>query len=206
VDLVVEEPEFFPTYTRIHMLGGTFQRPLGKLFLKGEAAYVKGKYFGLETVDVDGDGYLDNFGEAQRDHIRWGLGVDFNWKKTEFSPGITQWIIMNYDEAIIMDRVDTSWNLFIRKELLQQGAVFTLLAVGLVNINELYLKPKMTFTITDHFQVAGSLDLMYGQDSQVGVAAKDGRAVDLLEIEQRFQFIGNFHRNNRVVIEFKYSF
>jgi len=206
VDRVVETPTFFPTYTRIKMLGSTFRRQIGPTVFKGEFTYVLDKYFGLATVDRDGDGYLDNHGEVQKDHIRWGLGLDFNLFKTDFSPGITQWIILDYDEAIIQDQFDTAINMFVRKELTEQRAVFSLLAVSLVTLKELYLKPKITFSVTDRFSVSAGADLFYGLPSQVGVAAKDGRAVDLVEIVQRFQFVGNFNRNKRLFMEFKYSF
>lgn len=206
VDQVVEEPEFYPTYTRIKMFGTTLQRQIGPTVLKGEFVYVLDKFFGLATVDRDGDGYLDNQGVLQKNHIRWGMGLDFNLFKTDFSPGITQWIILDYDNGLIQDQLDTSLNLFVRKELTEQKAVFQLLAVSLVTLQELYLKPKVTFSVTDRFSVGVGADLFYGQPSQVGVAAKDGRAVDLVEIVQRFQFVGNFNRNKRLFMEFKYSF
>ena len=206
VDLTVEDPVFMPTYTRIHMFGTTFQRSMAGVVLKGEFAYVFDKYFGLSTIDRDADGYLDSSGELKKDHIRWGLGVDFNLFKTDFSPGITQWVILDYDEGIIQDHYDTSLNLFVRKELQQQGAVFQMLVVVLLNLDEMYIKPKVTFAVTDNLQFGAGLDLMYGQGSQVGVGAKDGKATDILEIDQRFQFIGNFSRNKRIFMEFKYSF
>lgn len=206
VDRVVEEPEFYPTYTRIKMLGTTFQRQIGATVLKGEFSYVLDKFFGLATVDRDGDGYLDNQGELKKDHVRWGIGLDFNLFKTDFSPGIMQWIILDYDSAIIQDQFDTSLNLFVRKELPEQKAVFQMLAVSLVTLRELYLKPEITFSVTDRFSVGAGVDLFFGKPSQVGVAAENGRAVDLVEIVQRFQFVGNFNRNKRLFMEFKYSF
>lgn len=201
-----EEPVFYPSYTRIHMYGATVQRPVGKVVVKGEFAYVLDKYFGLRTVDNDGDNYLDYEGEWQADHIRWGFGVDFNLWQTEFSPGITQWVIVDYNTDMIQERIDTAFNLFVRKELPQQNAVFQMLVIALLNLNELYLKPKITFNMTDQFQISGGLDLFYGKASQVGLAARDGKAIDLVEIEQRFQFIGNFNNNDRIFAEFKYSF
>jgi len=206
VDGVVAEPEFFPRYTRIHMYGATMQRQVGGQILKGEFAFVKDKYFGLGTIDRDNDGILDNQGELQRDHIRWALGLDFNMWKTDISPGITQWIILNYDPAIIQGEYDTAFNLFVRKELPQYKATLQMLLIRMVTLGELYVKPKVTFNVTDLFQVSAGLDLFYGQQTQVGVAAKNGKAVDILEIEQRFQFLGNFQGNKRLFLEFKYSF
>jgi len=206
-DEVVEDPQFFPRYTRIHMYGLTFQRDLFGQILKGELAYVRNKYFGIDnTTDRDGDGYVDNRGEVQRDHIRWGLGLDFNLWKTDFSPGLVQWIILDYDPAIIQDEYDTSFNLFVRKELPQHSAVFELLTIWPINMQELYAQPKIIFNVTERFQLETGLDLFWGDQSRVGVFVQGGRPTEIVEVEQQFQFFGNFDQNDRVFIEFKYSF
>jgi len=206
VDGGIEEPIFYPKYTQIHMYGATFQRAFGGQIIKGEFAYVKDKYFGLGIVDNDNDGYIDNLGEIKKDHIRWGVGVDFNMWKTDFSPGFTQWVILDYDQNIIQEEFDSSISLFVRKELPEQGAVFQMLFLYLVSLNETYTKPKITFNVTNQFQIAAGMDIFSGPTSQIGVAAQDGRAVDLLELEQRFQFIGNFSKNDRIFLELKYNF
>jgi len=211
VDVVVvngeiESPVFYPEYTQIHMFGSTLQRAFGGQIIKGEFAYVQDKYFGLGIVDDDNDGYIDNLGEIKKDHIRWGVGVDFNLWKTDFSPGFTQWVILDYDDNIIQEEFDSSISLFVRKELPEQGAVFQMLFLYLVSLNETYTKPKITFNVTNQFQIAAGMDIFSGPNSQIGVAAQDGRAVDLLELEQRFQFIGNFSKNDRIFLELKYNF
>ncbi len=204
---VQEDPVFFPTYTRIHMYGSTFQRSLFGQVLKGEFAYVTNKYFGISNdVDEDGDGFVDNEGEVQKNHIRWGLGLDFNLWKTDFSPGIVQWIILDYDEAIIQDEFDTSFNFFIRKELPQHGAVFEALGIWPVNMSEFYLAPEITFSVTERFQVSGGMNIFWGENSRTGIVVVDGRATDILEVDPRFRFFGNFDKNDRVFMTFKYSF
>ncbi len=149
---------------------------------------------------------MDHEGEVQRDHIRWGLGLDFNLWKTDFSPGIVQWIILDYLPAIIQDEYDTSFNIFIRKELPQHGAVFELLGIWPINMAEFYMKPKITFNVTEHFQVATGMDLFWGDPSRAGVVVEGGRATEIVEVEQQFQFFGNFDQNDRLFMEFKYSF
>jgi len=206
-DEIQEDPQFFPRYTRIHMYGLTFQRSFFGQIIKGEFAFVKDKYFGIKnTFDQDGDGYVDHEGEVQRDHIRWGLGLDFNLWKTDFSPGIVQWIILDYLDAIIQDEYDTSFNIFVRKELPQHGAVFELLGIWPINMKEFYMKPKITFNVTEHFQVATGLDLFWGDPSRAGVIVEGGRATEIVEVEQQFRFFGNFDQNDRLFLEFKYSF
>ncbi|MBI5450494.1 MAG: hypothetical protein HY940_03965 [Gammaproteobacteria bacterium] len=206
-DEQVEQPAFYPTFSRIKMTGMTVQRPLFGQVIKGELAYVKDKYFAYKsTVDRNRDGYVDSYGEAQADHVRVGIGLDFNLLRTEVSLGGVQWIIPRYDPGLIQPQTDTSINLFIRKELPQRRAVFQMLGIYSVNMNETYLKPRLTFTMTDQLQITGGLDLYSGQGSQVGVASINGRATEIAAIEQRFRFFGNFDLNDRLVMEVKYNF
>lgn len=201
-----DAPEFFPTYTRLSMYGATFIKQLSSFILKGEMAYVTDKYFAVADVDKNTDGFLDSNGEFKRDHIRWGLGVDYNWEGMDISPSLVQWIVLDYDEAIIQDEFDTSVNLFLRKEYPQSSMLFQFLAIYLINLEELYMKPKWTFRMTDRFQISTGLDIFFGKKSQFGVASSTAVPEGVVVREQRAQFIGNFHDNDRIFLEFKYAF
>lgn len=199
-------PVFFPTYTRIHMFGGTFVKQIGNYILKGEGAYVLDKYFGiLSKTDRNNDGFLDDNGEIQRNHIRWGIGIDFNRWGADISPAIVQWIIPDYDDAMIQGQFDTSISLFVRKPLPERSAVFQLLAIYLVNLEELYARPEVTFNVTDRFQITTGLDMFLGNKSKFG--APEASAVSNINVtEESAQFFGNFDANDRVFLEFKYGF
>ena len=200
-------PILYPTYTRITMYGTTAVKQVGPVIVKGEAAYVTDKYFGLRnTIDRDGDGYTDSNGELQRDHVRWGLGVDFNVFGMDVSPGYTQWHIINYDEGFIQPQNDSAFSVFARKEFPQNSAILQVLWIYLINMDESLLKPKLTFQVSDKLQVAGGLDLFYGKSGFLGDSG--GNTVNNLiaATQQRPQFLGNFHDNDRVYMEVKYSF
>ncbi len=201
-----QEPKFFPTYTRIQMFGATFVRQIGARILKGEIAYVPDKFFGLRNdVDRNNDRIVDSQGELRKKHIRWGLGLDFNAWGADWSPAISQWIILDYDNGLIQDEFDTSLTLFARKPLPRHSAIFELLAIALVNLEELYLNPELTFEVTDRFQIGTGLNLFFGNKSQFGVTPA-GNVANLNTVEQRAQFFGNFNDNDRVYATFKYTF
>jgi len=201
-----QDPVFFPTYTRITMYGATIVKPLGITIIKGELAYVPDKYFGIHSVDQNGDGFLDNNGAVQKRHLRWGLGVDVNYWGIDFSPAVVQWIIFNYDNSLIQDQYDTSFNLYVRKVFPEQSAVFSMLLIRLINLNEMFLAPKVTFNVTDHFDIAVGLDLFYGKISRFGPESVGGGVANLNNVVEDAQFFGNFHNNDRVFTEFKYTF
>jgi hypothetical protein len=202
----VLDPDFFPTYSRINVYGATLVRPAGRGVIKTEIAYVPDKYFGLRAdTDRNLDGFLDDQGAVQKRHVRWGLGYDFSLWGIDFSPAISQWVIMDYDDQMIQDRYDTSLTLFARKPVPQYNAVFQLLAIGLVSLEELYLKPKAIFNLTSQFQIATGADLFFGRRSLLGSPGGGAAIIGASLIEQA-QFFGNFNDNDRLFLEFRYSF
>ncbi len=202
------DPIFFPTYSRMSLWGATILKPIGKTILKGELAYAPDKYFGIQnTTDGDGDGFLDQNGEFKKAHVRWGLGVDFNYKGMDISPAIVQWIIFAYDEPIIQDEFETTISLYLRKPFSKGRMLFELLAIYSPNYKESYMKPKVTFMMSDSFQFTAGFDLFQGEKSQFGVGV--GGTVttgNLVALDQRARFFGNFNENDRFFVEFKYSF
>jgi len=201
------DPDFYPTYTRINIFGATFVKPVAETIFKAELAYVPDKYFGLNRdVDLDNDGYLDGDGVLKLKHYRWAIGVDFNLWGIDFSPAISQWLILDYQKGLIQDRNDTSFTVFARKPIPEHAVVLQMLAIALVNMNELYLKPKASFDVSDQFKISVGMDLFYGLKSKLGVSAAGGAVASLTAIEQSAQFFGNFHNNDRVFAEFKYTF
>lgn len=198
-------PEFYPTYTRLSIYGLTAVRQMGSYILKGELAYVKDKFFGRRnTADADGDGYVDSSGEAQKDHIRWGAGVDFVLFGWDMAVGGMQWVILDYEPGLIQRRHDTSFNMFVRREFPEYSMTVQALWIYLYQLNETYLKPKVMFQITNRFQVAVGLDIFDGARSDFGQSTIGQQVFDVSI--QRAQFVGNFHDNDRVFLEFKYSF
>lgn len=201
-----EGPVFYPSYTRISMYGMTLVKPVGNYILKGEFAYVEDKFFGRSNIaDVNGDGYVDTNGEAQKDHIRWGLGVDFVLLSWDVALGMMQWVILDYEENLIQNRVDTSYNVFIRREFPASSMTVQALWIYLQDLDETYLKPKVIFQITDKFQIGVGLDLFDGNKSDFGLSTVTAQGQFNAAV-QRAQFLGNFHNNDRLFFEFKYSF
>ena len=174
--------------------------------MKGEFAYVEDKFFGRSNIaDANNDSYVDTNGEAQKNHIRWGVGVDFVTLGWDVALGMMQWIILDYEENLIQNRIDTSYNVFIRREFPQYSMTAQALWIYLQQLNETYLKPKLTFQVTDKFQIAVGMDLFDGPQSDFGLSSVTAQGQFNAAI-QRAQFLGNFHDNDRVFLEFKYSF
>jgi len=195
----------FPTYTRMHMFGTTLTKEIRGDILKAEFAFITDKYFAIVDKYSEG-GFLEDDGDVKRNHIRWGVGYDFSFFGADISPAIAQWFILDYRSYILSDEFDTSFNIFIRKPLLKQSAVFTLLFIRLINFEETYVKPRITFNLTDHFQVIAGGDFFIGRRTAFGRQADSAAEGGLVTPDQRAQFLGNFSENDRISLEFKYNF
>ncbi len=201
-----DDPVFFPTFTRISMYGMTGVKQLGPFILKGEGVYVEDKFFGLSnTADNDADGFVDLSGELQKNHIRWGAGIEFLLFGWDTSLGMTQWIVLDYDERLLQAEEDTSYNIFLRKEFPQYSLTVQVLYLYLQTLDEIYIKPKAFFQITNNFQVAVGLDLFDGSPSDFGTTGLLDQSQFSVSLE-RAQFVGNFSDNDRIFFDFKYSF
>lgn len=203
---VVETAKFAPRYERMQMIGSTLRKEIFGQIINFEIAYVIGKYFGLTNIDRDGDSVLDNFGVLRRNHVRVGTSVDFNFLKTEFSPGITTWYMLNHDSALIQDEFDTSVNFYARKNLPESNTVLELLVIYLHNLQESFVNPELTLNASDKLSVSLGLDVFFGDKSQSGPIAIGGRPDQLQFVAASTQFIGNFNKNDRLYLELKYSF
>ena len=159
----------------------------------------------LYALDYDGDGFVDTSGEAQKDHIRYGLGTDFVLMGWDVALGMMQWIILDYEENLIQAENDTSFNLFLRREFPSRSMTAQMLWIYLSDLQESYMKPKIFFQITNNFQIAVGMDLFDGRKSDFGLSSVSSQGQFNAAI-QRAQFLGNFHNNDRVFFDFKYSF
>jgi hypothetical protein len=106
--------------------------------------------------------------------------------------------------VMVQDRYDTSLNLFLRKEYPQSGILFEFLAINFTNLRELYLNPSWTFRITSNFHITAGGNFFTGAKSQFGVLSNPIGSPTVRD--QRSQFVGNFHDNDRLYLEFRYAF
>jgi len=62
------------------------------------------------------------------------------------------------------------------------------------------------FRPSSQFEITIGMDLFYGDKSRLGRVSINGSPSEMIDVVQSSQFIGNFDNNDRVFVEFKYSF
>lgn len=193
-------PVFHPRFNRMQIFGSAAVLNLGSYILKGEASYITGKYFGTRLADRDGDGLLDHGGALERNHIRWGVEVDTTLKGIDLSFAVSQWIVLGWDEVLFQDNYDTFLSLFGQKSFRSASVKAQLFILYLINNRELLVKPKVTYQISERFQVGVGADIFHG-DKETFLPDIAAPASDRL-----FKFVSTFVGHDRVFFELKYSF
>lgn len=193
-------PVFHPRFNRMHIWGVAGGINLGRFILKGEASYIAGKYFGTRLADLDGDNRLDHGGALKRNHARWGMEVDTNLWGADLSLAFSQWIIFGWDKVLFQDQFDTFISLFGQKSVFTTDLKAQLFLLYLINNREVLIKPKGTYQMTEHFEIAVGGDFFIGNKETFlpDIAAPSS---DLL-----FKFVSTFVGHDRVFLEMKYRF
>jgi len=183
---------FVPRYHRLHTLGFSFSRSMWANILKGEVAYVLGKNFGTLPEDLNLDGISD-IEELERQHLKYGIGIDIRLPgHIETFIQFSQQIIMNYNNLIIADRVESGASLLLRREFLHKRLLFQVLTLYMLNDKEAMIRPRISYQWNDGLKVSLGVDLFEGTPGRVN--------------EDDLHFIGFFDENDRVYTEIRYQF
>lgn len=186
------DARFKPRYHRVHTLGATASKGVMGSVIKGEAAYVLGKVFGTEPIDLDGDGVSDIV-ELKRDYLKYALGWDVRLYGVDIFWQFSQQWIPNWDPGILQDRLETGASIFVQKNLMYDRLLLKFFVLYTVNNREALIRPRVEYRFTDRLKGAFGADIFEG---------------DLGEPSNpdSFNFIGFFDLNDRVYTELRYSF
>lgn len=180
--------DFVPRYNRLSIYGTTFSKTFSDFVLNAEAAYVDGKNFGTRFGDL----LSTPQGETQKDYVKYAVGLDLYALGMDISPAVIQQYIIDYDNAIIQDKLDTVAALFLRKQFIHNVWTGNLLLLYFVNDNDWLIRPRTMYNITDRLRLSFGVDIFQGK---IGTG-----------LPGEFHFIGFFNNNDRVFWDITYSF
>lgn len=183
----LEDINFSPRYTRIHIIGGTLSKSVGGMVIGGETSYIIGKFFATKP-EIGNKG----FNELKRDYIKYGMIVNYNLYDIELSFQFYQQLIINYEQSILQKRIENVLSLFTRYELFYNRLLMQLFILYFTNNQESLYRPRINYKVTDNHLLSIGIDIFEGKDGKI-------------ETED-FRFIGFFNKNDRIYIEWKYSF
>jgi len=179
---------FKPEYNRLNIYGLSLAKTFSRFVMNMEATYVGGKNFGARF----GDGLNAVEGEVQSDYLKYALGFDLYVLDMDISPAVIQQYILDYNELILVERLDTVGAVFIQKELIHNIWSANLLVLYFVNDQDWLIRPRSKYNFSDRLQFSFGVDIFEGK---IGTG-----------LPGEFNFIGFFDNNDRIFWDITYSF
>lgn len=167
-----------PEHHRLYLGGGSFSTEIKGIVLRGEAAYYNGKYFQTEDPHA-----IDAL--VEKNYLHYLIGLDFSIKSVKFSTQFIQEAIIDFDEYMLKEEMETTMTFLARYDLLRETLHLELFSyIGLTNEDAL-IRPKITYDFDDSFSI------LFG--SNIFIGDEKGR-------------FGQYKNNSMGYIKLKYSF
>ena len=161
--------EVQPRHHRLGLAGGSFSSTLGGLVLRAEGAWYTGKPFStLEPADPDG--------VVEKDYLHYLAGLDFGLAGIDASVQLIQRLILDYEEPIVPDRLDTTATFRASGTLLRDTLRLELFAYVGLNEWDALLRPKAAWAAADGLEISAGVDIFLGDSGAFGRYAGNDQA------------------------------
>ena len=147
-------PVIVPEHHRLTMVGGSFSTTLGSFVVRGESAYLSGKYFSTSNPLAPG-------GALQKDQVKLFLANDFTLGDYLLSLQVMEEIILDYEKSINGKEYTELVTLLISKSFLREtlSTEFTIFYDRAYE--QLLVQPRVRYDYSDRikFKAGGSYAL-----------------------------------------------
>jgi len=168
-----------PEHERMHIAGGTFATVVWDAVVRGELAVKIGKYFPVDDVTVSEMA-------VEKTLLSYALAFERDLLDISWLVQFLQETILDYEDTITRDEVDTKLTLRGSKSNEREALDFALAVGYSVNESEFLIRPSVEYDISDSTKIKIGVDLFEGGDEST--------------------FFGQFDKKDRVYVELKYSF
>ncbi len=166
-----------PQHHRLGLFGGSFSTTLGSIVIRGEGAYISGKYFpSIEQSIVDG--------VVEKSYIHYLLGFDFSLANIKMSLQFIQQVILNYNEYISNHEFENTMTFLAQKDFLRETLFLELFAYIGLNNGDSLVRLKATYKLVDGFEILLGANIFNGSKGR----------------------FGQYNDNDMLYMKFKYSF
>jgi len=150
-----------PEHHRLPLAGGSFSTGVGGAVVRGEGAYYWGKYLPTASPLIE-DGVLE------RDYVHYLLGVDWAVFGVNVSGQFISEVILDYDDSLASD-ARTDWLTFMASDsFLNDTLHFEFFSYLGLSDSDALLRPKVSYDMTDGFEVLVGADLFMGEEGTFG--------------------------------------
>jgi len=149
-------------HDRLHQVGGTFSKDLGRFVLKGEAVHTRGR--SLNTFTPAGVPGGVAVGLAPTDMVDYALGVDVPVGDWRFNAQYYGRWLDDHHPAMASDRSETGLT-FQAVRSFGSDVEVEMLAVTSLNRSDYMLRPKLTWKFAPAWRMVTGLDVFGGDDA-----------------------------------------
>ena len=149
-------------HDRLHQVGGTFSKDLGRFVLKGEAVHTRGRSLNTFTPAAVPGGVA--VGLAPTDMVDYALGVDVPAGDWRFNAQYYGRWLDNHHPAMASDRSETGLT-FQAVRSFGSDVEVEMLAVTSLNRSDYMLRPKLTWKFAPAWRMVTGLDVFGGDDA-----------------------------------------
>lgn len=146
-------------YERSHLFGATASKALGDLTVRMEFAYETDRYHRIENITI---------GVSETDQIGFILGLDYYSPSDHYLS--MQWYqskLLDDDALYIREDVEDIMTLLWRKKYFSDRLTLSMLGIHSLSNTDGVFQPKMSYEASTESEISLSLDIFYGEKSNV---------------------------------------
>ena len=151
----------FPEHHRLTLAGGSFNKTLGPIVLRGEGAYYQGKYF--NTTDPTAFESV-----VKKDYLHYMIGVDYTLWDIHTSAQFIQRAIMDYDELIDRDEYENMATFLASRNFLNETLNISFFMYYDFNNSASLIRPFITYDLADGFEILLGANIFTGAEGMFG--------------------------------------
>lgn len=165
-----------PQYHRLPLIGASFGKSVLGAVLRGEAAYYFDKRFSAEDLLVNGI--------REKDYANYLVGYDHNWFGINVSLQFIQEYILDYEEDISNHEFQSTTTFLASKTFLNETLELSLFSYYGINDNDALLRPKLSYDLSDGFNLLLGTDIFVGEEGNFGQYSNN----DMVYLKVRYDF------------------
>ena len=165
-----------PEYHRLPLIGASFGKSVLGAVIRGEAAYYFDKNLSSEDLSVNGI--------KVKDYANYLIGYDHNWFGVNVSMQFIQEYIIDYEDDIKNDEFQSTTTFLASKTFLNETLELSLFSYYGINDNDALLRPKLSYDLSDGFNVLFGTDIFIGDEGNFGQYYEN----DMVYMKVRYDF------------------
>jgi len=151
----------YPEHHRLTLGGGSFNKTLGPIVLRGEGAYYQGKYFNTAAPTA-----FESV--VEKNYLHYMMGVDYTLWDIHTSAQFIQRVILDYNELIDRDEYENMATFLAARDFLNETLNVSFFMYYDFNNSASLMRPMVTYDLSDGFELLLGANIFTGSEGMFG--------------------------------------